>query len=251
MAKIKIKKISINLVSEKLKTTMFSIFSKYYESVDFDKFQYDLSKKTDVMLLYDTSLKGEQLIGFSTILRIRCKTTIAYTALFSGDTVVEKEYWGRKDLQKAFFFYILQTKILYFWRPVYWFLISKGYKTYMMMLNNFKYTYPCRLDHTPELEQAILDEFYSNMFENLFDKSQGIIASAQGKDFVKEGYTDISDEDLANEDIQFFLNKNPEFDKGSELACITKIVWGDFFFHIPKFFLNFIFKKSATSRRAR
>ena len=251
MAKIKIKKISVKKISSEQQKEMFSLFSKYYDSVIFDKFVSDLKNKTAAMLLYDMSVGDGKLIGFSTILREHCKSTISYTALFSGDTVIEKEYWGRKDLQKAFFSYIVQTKIIFFWRPVYWFLISKGYKTYMMMVNNFRYTYPCQSHDTPSIEQGVLDSFYTKMFSTAYDKDHGLVIAEKNSDYVKGNYQDISEKDLKNLDIQYFFKRNPNFDKGVELACITKITWGDFIFHIPKFFISAVFNRKSTSRRSR
>ncbi len=51
-------------------------------------------------------------------------------AFFSGDTIIEKEYWGNRALTCAMYRYIVSFKLRYPLVPVYWILISKGFKTY-------------------------------------------------------------------------------------------------------------------------
>lgn len=54
---------------------------------------------------------------------------------------------------------------------------------------------------------------------------------------VKGDMAAPSAESMKNLDVQFFLEKNPRYNEGEELACVTEIMWKDFTFHILKYFI--------------
>ncbi|OFZ51961.1 MAG: hypothetical protein A2381_01505 [Bdellovibrionales bacterium RIFOXYB1_FULL_37_110] len=235
--KLSVKEILVKKIDEKLKAQMFDLFREYYDDVSKEQFVFDLSEKTHVLFIFNK--KTGKVIGFSTILQEKLKTKEqTITALFSGDTVVHRDYWGSKALQVAFFFYILKTRLLYFWRPLYWFLISKGHKTYLMMINNFKEAYPHRERPTPDHITNILNEFYERKYRSDFKKDQGIIKFISSKGAVKQNFATISHRDELNPDVQYFLRMNPDYQKGVELACVCRISVTDFLFHLKKYFLT-------------
>ena len=228
---------------------MFNLFEKYYNDVSFQMFKDDLTEKTHVSML---SSPMEEIIGFSTIFRkpMVSKDQSAYTALFSGDTVIREDYWGTKALQKAFFIFIVKSKILSGTKPLYWFLQSKGFKTYLMMRRNFKLSFPQSLEKTPIHIKSVLDSFYSEKYKECFKKDTGLIQFEDCKGAAKAEVSSPSNKDLLNEDIQFFIQQNAGYHKGDELACITEIRYSDFAVHIPKYFLKIpIFSKLFKSKK--
>ena len=120
---------------------MWAVFSRYYAAVDRARFDADLSAKDDVLLLRDTG--DGSLQGFSTIeVYSRRVDGRPFVAVYSGDTVVEEAYWGQTALQRTFFTYLMKTKLRNPTRPVYWYLISKGYKTYLLLARNVPNHFP-------------------------------------------------------------------------------------------------------------
>src|SRR5262249_32178547 len=87
---------------------MFSLMRKYYDSVTEQSFQADLARKDAVILLRD---RGE-LQGFSTLvsLRVTVGRKTVY-GVFSGDTVIEKKYWGQQALPVAFLRHMFREKL--------------------------------------------------------------------------------------------------------------------------------------------
>ena len=83
--------------------------------------------------------EARRFVGFSTIL-LR-KEGQART-IFSGDTVVHEDYWGSKILQKGFARFLARTKLKHPATKVYWMLMSKGFKTYLLMRHNMPKSYP-------------------------------------------------------------------------------------------------------------
>ena len=51
--------------------------------------------------------------------------------------ILERRFWGYGGLQMAFAKHLLLAKIRTPGRRVYWFLISKGYKTYLLLARTF------------------------------------------------------------------------------------------------------------------
>ena len=66
---------------------------------------------------------------------------------------LNKQFWGSPALGIQFLIYLWKLKIKSITRPVYWFLISKGYKTYLLMANNFSEHYPRFEKSTPTFEK--------------------------------------------------------------------------------------------------
>ena len=84
---------------------MFELMEQYYDCMDLKRFEKDLASKDDVILLLDG--KTDVIKGFSTLKTVELEHggKTAY-GLFSGDTVVHRDYWGQRVLGKAFLKYL-------------------------------------------------------------------------------------------------------------------------------------------------
>jgi len=232
---------SVSVLSSVEIERMYSIFSKYYINHNRDQFTSDLFEKDQVILLRDSNQKTIQ--GFSTLLKVDLKP-FGHNALgiYSGDTVLEKAYWGNKALGVAFLKYLWLEKVKNPARPVYWFLISKGYKTYLLMANNFKTHYP-RVDKpTPTLYKKLMTSFYGHRFSKSYKSEQGTIEFDDTACCLKEKVAEISDELFKNRKIQFFAKMNPDWARGDELACIAEMT---LLMPLQYFFKKTLFKKKG------
>jgi hypothetical protein len=219
---------------------MYALFQRYYKDVDSDRFRADLSEKDLVFLFADRARPpGRQLIGFSTIFR-RSATVRRRRAsfLFSGDTVMAAEYWGLPHLKTAFFVYILLAKLRSPLNPVYWMLISKGYKTYMMMIRNFGFAFPRRDQPNHPDAQAAMDTFYSEKFGDCYEPSTGLIKHPVCLGAVADGLAQPTPAAREHPDVAFFLDRNPNFHVGEELACVAEVRFADFPRHVRKYVLG-------------
>lgn len=211
----------IKLSSQEIER-MYAIFTKYYVNHNKEQFTADLLEKNHIIVLRDLQKKTIQ--GFSTLLCIDLKSYgINAVGIFSGDTVLEKDYWGNKALGIAFLKYLWIEKIKSPFRPVYWFLISKGYKTYLLMANNFSTHYPRYDKATPLRYKKILDKFYLQRFKKFYKTESGTIEFDSDSCCLKEKMAAIPPELLKNKKVQFFTKMNPGWNRGFELACIAKM----------------------------
>ena len=201
---------------------MWHVFRQYYADVTEDKFKGDLSKKTDVILLLDDGDNSIQ--GFSTIeVYERENAGKSYLAVFSGDTIIDERYWGQSALQREFVRYVIRLKLKNFFRPVYWFLISKGYKTYLLLSRNYWTYWPRHDKATPALEKSIIEQLAFEKYGEAFDGSTGVLQFSEPEGRLKQGVAPIDEKLLVQPDIAFFCDQNPGHQQGDELCCLGRI----------------------------
>jgi len=201
---------------------MWNVFRQYYADVTSDKFYADLSKKSDVILLLDSGDNSIQ--GFSTIeVYEREYAGKSYSAVFSGDTIVDERYWGQSALQREFVRYVIRLKLKNLFQPVYWFLISKGYRTYLLLSRNYWTYWPRHDKATPALEKGIIRQLAVEKYGDAFEKSSGILKFLQPEGRLKHGVAPIDDKLLRQPDIAFFCDQNPGHEQGDELCCLGRI----------------------------
>lgn len=221
-SKVYAQTLSVDQVSQIEIERMYNIFSKYYTNHNKVQFVSDLLEKNHVILLRDT--KNKSIQGFSTILKIDLQNYgFNGMGIFSGDTVLEKEYWGNKALGVAFLKYLWLEKIKSPFQPLYWFLISKGYKTYLLMANNFEIHFPRHEKKTPEKIQSLMDMFYRSKYPQCYSLQDGIINFNSAACCLKENVAQVTAELMRNPRVNFFVKRNPGWDKGNELACIAEM----------------------------
>lgn len=205
--------VKIENLADTRKKKMFAIMKRYYENLKEDNFYSDLSKKQDVILLCD---KQGDIHGFTT--QAIFLTDNNTQLLFSGDTIVEQEYWGANDLWQAG----AKNAFKYagnFNGATYWFLLSKGYKTYKYLHTFFNEFYPQVDKATLEYIQEIMDKFCK---EHYGEKYQNGVLK-MGKDYLKEEFAVLDEVKLKNRHTAFFLEKNPNYKNGDELVCLCEL----------------------------
>ena len=213
--------VPVEQVTEREREAMFAIFARHYDCVRFEKFISDLREKDCVLMLRNqTGL----VCGFSTqrILRVTVKGQ-AIRAVFSGDTIVDRAYWGEQELGRCWCRYVSSV---YAEEPdvlLYWFLISKGYRTYLYLPLFFERFYPNCRSRTPSFEQLVQDTLAGTKFPADYDPDRGVVAFAQPQGQLKPHLAEIPARRLRDPHVQFFLQRNPGYRNGDELACLAEI----------------------------
>ena len=212
-------------VDEASRDVMFALFERYYDAVDRSRFEADLDAKDHVILLRDN--ETHTIRGFSTLRRLTFEHEgVMHRGVYSGDTVIDKDYWGGSALGRAFLFYLLREWLRRPTKPLWWFLISKGYKTYLLMANNFEEHWPRFEASTPREAKSIMDGFAQQLFGDAYYPAPGLVRHANSLGHLREDIACI-DEDLlaANPRVQFFQDSNPQWSDGDELVCVARMRW--------------------------
>jgi len=213
----KIKKVTLSQLLE-----MHSLFVRYYNNADLETFIKDMEKKAGVFVLEDSETKN--IVGFSTwdelSITVAGKSSIG---IFSGDTVVDKKYWGNKTLQKAFVKRLFKLKLKRPDRNIYWLLISKGYKTYLLLANNFPKHYPNYKRESKRLE-SVVDQYCNELYPSAYRDDDRLLDFGQEYQSLKGGVAEITDEmKKENPKIKHFEDLNPSWRQGTELPCVGEV----------------------------
>ena len=221
--KLKAKTIKIESLKDSQIDEMFKLFEIFYENVLFVRFRSDLRAKTKVIILLDAE---SRIQGFSTFYDFDFPHhNKNYRILFSGDTIIAPSYWGTSALTMEFLKNMIILKLKYPTRPVWWFLISKGYKTYLLLANNFLRYYP-RFDQTTPIENSdLIKELSEKFYPGKFNEKTGVIEfEVNEHEHLRESIAPITEELIKKyPKIKFFNSHNPGWKKGDELACIGEV----------------------------
>jgi hypothetical protein len=201
---------------------MLALMQVCYAGVSPERFERDLDEKQYVILLY--ARRTGELAGFTTVRvaeeRVEGR---AVEVVYSGDTVIHPDHWGQKELQIQFARFTSWRKLRRPLRPLLWLLLSGGYKTYLLSVNNFPLTLPRRGWEPPAERVTFLRELATRWFGSQYDAARGVLRFEGQHYRVRDGVAPIDRTAAAHPDIAFFAERNPGHVEGEELVCLTEI----------------------------
>ena len=214
--------VPIDRIGPSDRNAMWDLFASYYDAVCRERFDSDLVGKSHAFLLRARADGSVQ--GFSTIAtferRVQGRKVVG---IFSGDTIVARAHWSQTALQRAFFVYVMEVKLRNPRVPVYWFLISKGYKTYLLLARNFPEYWPRWERATPAWQAAVLDDFARERFGAAWRPEQGLLKFERCEGRLKGGVAQIDDRARRLPEVRFFEERNPGHAQGDELCCLGRV----------------------------
>lgn len=208
------------LLPDATREAMFALHSRYFTNVCRDRFMTDLDEKDWVILLHR---QDGGIAGFSTqTLMPLVAGTGPARFLFSGDTIVERAHRNTPFLAGCFGHLMVRLMDQYPKNDLYWFLISKGFRTYRFLPVFFNRFWPTPNQETPPAMVALLAAVAACRFGESFDPANGLIRIA-GSDRLAPALADIPSARLRDPHIAYFLARNPGYAQGDELACLAPI----------------------------
>lgn len=226
--------LSVKNVNKSDIDAMWSLYGRYYTDATHEQFTNDLHAKSHAIILRDSGDRSVQ--GFSTIHCYSCEVDRKkFYCIYSGDTIVDRAYWGQNALQKAFLRFIVLSKLSHPFSPVYWFLISKGYKTYLLLSRNFPIYWPRHDKPTPAWEKSVIDYLGQKKFGIDYKPETGLIQHETCPGRLRETVAPISDElKEKHADIRFFVEANPNHVEGDELCCLGLVSPAQWTFYLTR-----------------
>ena len=203
-----------------LRNEMYELFVAHYDEVLRTTFEDDLSNKNLVILLRGAD---RRLLGFSTLSIHDARDgsrPIRY--IFSGDTVMDANYWGPGHLLRSWFRVAGSIRAQEPQTELYWLLLVKGHRTYRI-LADFFHRYEPRLTHAQDAALIRLrDQLTHARYGELYDPSTGLITFPSSRGQLAAHLQDARD--LASRPhVRDFLELNPHHPRGVELACIAEL----------------------------
>lgn len=201
---------------------LFDLFARHYEHVAWPRFEADLAEKDCVVLLRDAAT-GE-VCGFSTqkvlsaVVRGR-----RLRALFSGDTIIDPAFWGDQELIRGWCRFAGTLRAADAGAPLYWFLISKGYRTYLYLPLFFARYYPSPTEATPSFEQEVIDTLATQKFGAYYRRPSGTLEFPERLGNLTPALAAVPPARQRDPRVRFFLERNPSYALGTELVCLAEI----------------------------
>lgn len=213
----------MNLTTEVLRASDFStslladayaIYRSCYTPTQFSVFEQDFMAKSYAVLIRNAG----RLVGFSTVERI--ETGCGARVLYSGDTVIDPQYWGTQALPNAWL-----REAGRIWaeapdRPLYWMLITKGHRTYRYLPAFSRAYHPSPDRETPPETQAFMDRLGREKFGDRYDPSTGTIRADATLPTHVIGEIEGR---RSNRYATFFSARNPGYRQGDELLTLCRL----------------------------
>jgi hypothetical protein len=200
---------------------MFQRMSENYKDMRREVFLSDLRQKSVVLLL----MAENEIQGFSTfVANPKGCGTSSYNILFSGDTIISPLYWGSTALADGWFKVVASFLAADTSKPWYWFLMSKGHRTYMYLPLFFHQYYPALEAgcHDASLFK-IADAVASKLYPAHWRPEVGVIQFPQAAGALSHNLAKGTYARQHNPHVAFFLDRNPSFAQGDELVCICPL----------------------------
>ena len=199
---------------------MFAVFNENFAQTSPEIFQRDLGGKDWVILLRD---EQDRVQGFSTLALYETEfESQKMSIVYSGDTIIRREYWGTPQLPSAWIKTVLE-KSQSMQQPLYWLLISSGYKTYRFLSVFYKTFYPHYACATPPHIQALMQHLAAQRFGDDYIPALGVVRFKVGATPLRDGVAEVTDERLHDPHVAHYIKTNPHHDQGDELVCLTQV----------------------------
>ena len=200
---------------------MYALMRENYEGVSEGTFRDDLSRKQLVLVFRDAQ---EVIQGFTTLaMNPAGGGGKDYSIIFSGDTLISPAHWGTQEMIRGWCRALGSIMAGQPDTDWYWYLISKGHRTYMYLPLFLKEYHPSATENPPARLLEILDDCSRRMFGDRWHPEEGLIRFPEPAGTLKPELAEATFLKKHKPDVRFFLEKNPEFYKGDELACLASL----------------------------
>lgn len=201
------------------RSQMYGLLARSFENIHREVFEADLSQKQHVVLLRDESAVVR---GFTSFVIEPVWTGAERTwTLYSGDTIVERAYWGSPALPSAWIGAVRALRAEHSLDRLSWLLICSGPRTYRFLPVFFQSFYPRFDAHTPFPVQVRMDRLAMARYGSRYDAATGIVALEHPQPLRPELRFERGIP--RNGHVSFFHRKNPGHLRGDELVCYTEV----------------------------
>lgn len=217
--------VPVKELTPETKSAMFQLFAACF-AADREIFIQDLLDKQYVILLYES--ETEALAGFTSLKIFDFEHEgRAMIVVYDGDTIIAPEHWGTTLLSKTWIKTVLE-KTQDEERPVFWMLITSGYRTYRFLPVFYNTFYPRHDEDTPPETQRLMHAIATKLFGDEYQSDEGVVRFKAGATPLLDHLAEVDPGRLNDPHIDFFMQANPGHVNGDELVCLTEICDGNY-----------------------
>jgi hypothetical protein len=199
---------------------MLALLQAHFEGVTPERFERDLAAKSWALLLEDEG----HLRGFSTLHLWETAPPGGppCTAVYSGDTIVERGAWGSAALPRAWIAAVRKLREQYPVGRLWWLLLTSGFRTYRFLPVFWRDFWPRFDAASPPGARERTSFLARELLGELYREEEGIVRFPEPQR-LREGLDGVPSGRLGDPHIAFFLERNPGWREGDELVCLTEI----------------------------
>jgi hypothetical protein len=200
---------------------LYALHRRLYAATDEGGFRRDLAEKDWVVVLRDGAAA---IRGFSTLRLLDVAIHgEPLRAVFSGDTGIDPAYWGGQALVRAWARFMGELWARAPARRLFWFLIVKGFRTYLYLPYFFHAFYPRHDGPTPPFERALIAHLAGARYPDAFNPASGVVEFAESHGHLAADLAEVPPHRADDPHVRFFLTRNPGYVRGHELVCVAEI----------------------------
>ena len=223
MDKLQARTLPVSALTDAQVVQMYRLMVTHYDAVDQTRFEADLVEKDRVILL--CSPEGT-IHGFTTLRRYHLQHPTMHTTvrvLYSGDTIIDRRHWGSQALAFEWVYQSGREKARHPEEPLFWFLISKGPRTYRY-LSAFCHSYwPHHTIQTPDNVSRLMHTLAIQRFGADYDPARGLVHFPASRGHLRRELAENDTEERRRPEVEYFLQANPKYTQGDELVCLTEL----------------------------
>ena len=210
-------------IDRRERDTMFALMNRHFSNLNRAQFNADLEEKRWAIQVVDPAT--DKIYGFSTQMLIEQRFEgRPILALFSGDTIVDPDHWGRNLVAQVWTQLVLSLFDAYPYSELYWFLITNSFRTYRYLPVFFQEFYPTYRKPTPVWAARLIDGLAGLRYPTAYDAATGIVHGQLWSGCrPRTDIAGVTPAALSDPHIEFFAARNPRYDRGDELCCIAPL----------------------------
>jgi hypothetical protein len=199
---------------------MFRLMRRHFEGIELARFTADLSEKNWAVLLHDNA--GE-LVGFSTfMLGTSVHAGRPITVVCSGDTIVHPRAWRSSALPRTWIRAVRHLHAEQGRGPLWWLLITSGYRTYRFLPVFCRRFYPCHDAATPPDIARLMHQLAAERYGERYDAATGIVRFDQPQR-LRPDLRHVPAGKCDDPHVAYFLSRNPGHGDGDELVSLAAL----------------------------
>ena len=144
----------------------------------------------------------------------------AIRAIFSGNTIIDRDHWGGQELVRTFGRFFASVKRQRSDLPLYWFLICSGFRTYLYLPLFYQEFFPRYDRPTPRFESELIDTLGRLKFPGEY--CNGIVHVDSPRECLRDDLAIPSAAKMRNPHVRFFVEQNRDYRRGNELVCVAE-----------------------------
>lgn len=236
----------ISNLSDNTILELHNLYVNYYNDVYLKTFKKDISLAQKIILVRIQDSTTNKIIGFTLFRTVETNFKgKPICAIIGGKTVAHHEYWGTPAIRRIFKRWNLEMikfKFKNIKKKCVVFFCPTGYKTFLLLVNNFSKHMPALNNNSSEL-----DELRLYLAEELYGAQYDVktkLVNFNDYYALKEGVSKIEEKILdTTPNAALFQRLNPTWEKGTGLPTVALVRFSDSLRYIKKSIFKTIFKR--------